>query len=228
VLAYGYNRASQIMGKTVKILIVDDHYVVRQGLRMVLAEHCPTATFAEASCAQDALDLAFKETWDVVLLDVSMPGRGGLDVLKDLRQNFAKLPIIVISMHPEEQFAIRVLKLGANAYIRKDSAGQELIKAVDAALRGAKYITPSIAERLAVNLERDEDGPTHEALSDREYQVMCLLASGKTVKEAASDLSLSVKTISTYRSRILEKMNLQNNSQLMRYAVRHGLIDAEG
>jgi two-component system invasion response regulator UvrY len=216
------------MGKPVKILVVDDHYVVRQGLKMILAEHCPTAIFGDASSAQEALELAWKETWDVVLLDISMPGRGGLDVLKDLRQSFPKLPIIVISMHPEEQFALRVLKLGASSYIRKDSAGQELIKGVDAALRGAKYITPSIAERLAANLERDQEGPTHETLSDREYQVLCLLASGKTVKEAANELSLSVKTISTYRTRILEKMNLENNSQLMRYAVRHGLVDAEG
>jgi DNA-binding NarL/FixJ family response regulator len=216
------------MGKPVKILVVDDHYVVRQGLKMILAEHLPAASFGDASTAQEALDLAWKESWDIVLLDVSMPGRGGLDVLKDLRQHFPKLPIIVISMHPEEQFALRVLKLGASSYIRKDSAAQELIKGVDAALRGAKYITPTIAEQLATNLERDQEGPIHEELSDREYQVMCLLASGKTVKEAGSELSLSVKTISTYRSRIMEKMKMQNNSQLMRYAVRHGLIDAEG
>lgn len=211
-----------------RILVVDDHYVVRQGLKAILAEHFPSAHFGDASSAQEALDLAWKEPWDVMLLDVSMPGRGGLDVLKDLRQDLPKLPIIVISMHPEEQFALRVLKLGASSYIRKDSAAQELIKAVEAALRGSKYITPSIAEKLALNLERDQEGPTHEALSDREYQVMCLLASGKTVKEAANDLSLSVKTISTYRTRILEKMNVENNSQIMRYAVRHGLVDADG
>jgi DNA-binding NarL/FixJ family response regulator len=157
-----------------------------------------------------------------------MPGRGGLELLKDLRQNFPKLPVIVLSMHPEEQFAIRVLKLGAWSYVRKDSAGYDLIKAVEAALRGTKYITSTIAQQLAVNLERDHDGPIHLSLSDREYQVMCLLAVGKTVKEVGAELSLSVKTISTYRSRILEKMSLRNNSQLMRYAVRHRLIDTEG
>ena len=220
------NAVNREKRRGLKVLMVDDHYVVRQGIKTVLAEQFVTAEFGEASSAQEALDLAWKETWDVVLLDVSMPGRGGLDVLKDLRQNFPKLPIIVVSMHPEEQFALRVLKLGASSYIRKDSAAQELIKAVEAALRGAKYITATIAEKLAVNLERDQEGPTHEALSDREYQVMCLLASGKTVKEAGNELSLSVKTISTYRTRILEKMGVENNSQIMRYAVRHGLIDS--
>ena len=214
------------MDKPVRFLIADDHYVVRQGLKQILAANYASAVFGEASSAQEALDLAWKEPWDVVLLDISMPGRGGLDLLKDLRQGLAKIPVIVISMHPEEQFALRVLKLGASAYIRKDSAGQELITAVQAALRGAKYITASIAQRLAVNLEKNGEGPSHEALSDREYQVMCLLASGKTVKEVASELSLSVKTISTYRSRILEKMTLENNAQLMRYAVRNGLVDS--
>lgn len=216
------------MGTPIRILIVDDHYVVRHGLKTILSEAYPNAVFGEASNAQMALDLAWAKPWEVILLDISMPGRGGLDVLKDFRQNFPKLPVLVISMHPEEQFAVRVLKLGACGYIRKDSAGQELINGVDAALRGLKYITPSIAMTLAVNLERDQEGPIHATLSDREYQVMCLLASGKTVKEVGADLSLSVKTVSTYRSRILEKMNLENNSQIMRYAVRHGLIDTEG
>jgi two-component system, NarL family, invasion response regulator UvrY len=213
--------------KPTKILIVDDHYVVRQGLKNVLLEHLPTAHFGEASNAQEALECAWRESWHLVLLDISMPGRGGLDVLKDLRQNFPKLPIIVLSMHPEEQFAIRVLKLGACSYIRKDSAGHDLVKGVETALKGGKYITPSIAQQLATNLERKEDGPTHLTLSDREYQVLCLLASGKTVKEVGNELSLSVKTISTYRTRILEKMDLRNNSQLMRYAVQNGLISNE-
>ena len=216
------------MGKSDKILIVDDHFVVRQGFKMIVAEHYPSAVFGEASNAQEALDLAWKEPWDLVLLDISMPGRGGLDLLKDLRQHFPKLPVIVISMHPEEQFALRVLKLGASGYIRKDSAGNELLQALGSALRGMKYITPSVAEHLALNLERDGNGPLHETLSDREYQVMCMLAAGRTVKEAARDLNLSVKTISTYRTRVLEKMKLQNNSQLMRYAVKHRLVDTEG
>lgn len=211
--------------KLLKILIVDDHFVVRQGLKNVLLEHLPETQFGEASNAQEALDCVWREPWNLVLLDISMPGRGGLDVLKDLRQNFPKLPVIVLSMHPEEQFAIRVLKLGASSYIRKDSAGHELIKGVETALRGGKYITASIAQQLATNLERNEDGPTHSMLSDREYQVLCLLASGKTVKEVGNELSLSIKTISTYRIRILKKMNLENNSQLMRYAVQNRLIE---
>ena len=216
------------MSKEIRILIVDDHFIVRHGLRTILADHCPSATFGEASSAHSALELAWREKWDVVLLDVSMPGRGGLEVLKDLRKSFPKLPVLVVSMHPEEQFALRVLKLGACGYVRKDSAGHELTKAVDAALRGSRYITPSIAEQLAVNLERDKEGPTHESLSDREYQVLCMLCVGKTVKEVGGELSLSVKTISTYRSRILEKLKLENNAQLMRYAFRHGLIDVDG
>jgi DNA-binding NarL/FixJ family response regulator len=213
--------------RRVRALVVDDHFVVRQGLKGIILEHYPKAEFGDAGNEQEALDLAWKQPWDLVLLDISMPGRGGLDVLKDLRQNFPKLPVIVLSMHPEEQFAIRVLKLGASSYIQKDSAGHELIRGVEAALHGGKYITPSIAQQLATNLERNGEGPSHLALSDREYQVLCLLASGKTVKEVGGELSLSVKTISTYRSRILEKMNLQNNSQLMRYAVQNRLVANE-
>lgn len=212
---------------SVRILVVDDHYVVRQGLKGILQEHYAAVEFGDAANAQEALELTWKQEWDLILLDIAMPGRGGLDLLKDLRQSFPKLPVIVLSMHPEEQFAIRVLKLGAASYIRKDSAGQELVKGVEAALRGAKYITPSIALQLASNLERNDEGPSHLSLSDREYQVLCLLASGKTVKEVGYELSLSVKTISTYRTRILEKMGLRNNSQLMRYAVQNRLIENE-
>ena len=212
----------------IKILVVDDHFVVRQGIKGILREHFTDLNFGDASDAQEALEQSWKECWDLVLLDISMPGRGGLDVLKDFRTNFPKLPVIVLSMHPEEQFAIRVLKQGASSYIQKDSAGHNLIKAVEAALRGEKYITQSIALQLASNLERNTDGPSHENLSDREYQVLCLLGSGKTVKEVGADLSLSVKTISTYRTRILEKMGLKNNAQLMRYVVQKRLISNEG
>lgn len=214
-----------MVDEKIKVLIVDDHFFVRQGLRSVLSEHFKKAVFGEASDAQNALEQAWKEDWDVVLLDISMPGRGGLDLLKELRSIKPKMPVIILSMHEEEQFAIRVLKLGACSYIRKDSAGHELVKGIEAALRGTKYITPSIAQRLALHIEKDVDGPAHETLSDREYQVMRLIASGKTVKEAGYELSLSVKTISTYRTRILMKLGLQNNSQIMRYAVQHGIVD---
>ena len=213
------------MDRKVRILLIDDHYVVRQGLKAILLEQYSQAVFGESNTAQEALDLIWKDTWDVVLLDISIPGRGGLEILKEIRKSQPKLPVIIVSMHSEEQFAIRVLRLGACSYVRKDSAGQELVKAVAAALRGGKYITSSLAERLASNLEQDQEGPRHDILSDREYQVMCLLASGKTVKEVGGDLSLSVKTVSTYRTRILEKLALKNNAQLMKYAVRNGLVD---
>jgi len=213
--------------KPVRILIVDDHFVVRQGLKTILLERFEDAIFGDAANAQEALDKAWQEPWDIVLLDINMPGRGGLDALKELKQSLPKLPVIILSMHPEEQFAIRALKQGAASYIRKDSAGNELVRGVEAVLRGFKYITPSIAEKLATHLENDRPGAPHEALSDREYQVMCLIGSGKTVKEVGAELSLSVKTISTYRSRILEKMKIRNNSELMRYVLQHKLIDAE-
>jgi DNA-binding NarL/FixJ family response regulator len=216
------------MGKRLSVLIVDDHYFVRQGLKQVLAESFEDIEFGEAEDGQKALEAVWQHPWDVILLDISMPGRGGLDTLKDIKRARATLPIIILSMHPEDQFAIRALKLGASAYIRKDSAGTELVKAVHAALRGAPYITSSLAEKLATHVHQDRNDAPHEGLSDREYQVMCLIASGKTVKEVASSLALSVKTISTYRTRILEKLNLKNNSQIMRYAVRHGLVDLDG
>lgn len=215
------------MESLVRLLIVDDHYFVRKGLRQVLAGVFDKMEFGEAENGQQAVEKIWAEDWDLVLLDISMPGRGGLDCLKEIKHGRPKLPIIVLSMHSEDQFAIRVLKLGASAYITKDSAGTELVKAVQAALLGEQYITPSLAGKLATHLSENRDGVRHELLSDREYQVMCLLASGKAVKEVGADLALSVKTISTYRSRILEKLNVKNNSQIMRYAIGHGLIDTE-
>lgn len=217
-----------MVSENLNILIVDDHYFVRQGLKQVLAESFQNIHFGEAEDGQKALEAVWAQKWDVILLDISMPGRGGLDTLKDIKKAQPTLPIIILSMHPEDQFAIRALKLGANAYIRKDSAGSELVKAVEAALRGAPYITASLAEKLATHVHENRSSAPHETLSDREYQVMCLIASGKTVKEVGNSLSLSVKTISTYRSRILEKLSLQNNSQIIRYAVNHGLINMDG
>ena len=213
------------MKRLLKLLIVDDHYFVRQGLKSVLGEHFADILFDEASSANEALEKVSQSDWDVVLLDISMPGRGGLDVLKEFRSIKPKMPIIILSMHEEEQFAIRVLKLGASSYVRKDSAGQELVKAIEAALRGGKYITPLIAQILATHLEKNVEGPVHETLTDREYQVMRLIASGKTVKEVGYELSLSVKTISTYRTRILVKTGLRNNAQIMRYALQYGIVN---
>ncbi len=210
-----------------RVLIADDHFFVRQGLKQVLGDAFKDIEFGEAIDGQRALEMVWAEQWDVFLLDISMPGRGGLDTLKDVKRERPSLPVIILSMHPEDQFAIRTLKLGASAYVKKESAGSDLVKAVEAALKGMRYITASLAEKLAAHIHEDRAGNPHEALSDREYQVMCLLASGNTVKEVGASLSLSVKTISTYRTRILEKLKLKNNSQIMRYAVKHGLVDVD-
>ena len=205
---------------------MDDHYFIRQGLKSVLREYFADILFDETGSATEALEKVSQSDWDIVLLDISMPGRSGLEVLKELRDIKPGIPVIILSAHAEEQFAVRVLKLGASSYIRKDRAGHELVEAIEAALRGGKYITPSIAQLLAAHLEKKAGGPAHETLTDREYQVMCLMASGKTVTEIGFELSLSVKTISTYRARILMKTNLQNNAQIIRYALQHGIVGA--
>jgi two-component system, NarL family, invasion response regulator UvrY len=208
----------------IKILIVDDHPVVRQGLRQVLADEPDMKVAGEAANANELLEQLRREAWDIVLLDITMPGRGGLEVLKDMRRERAKLPVLVLSMHPEDQFGLRVLKAGASGYLTKDTAPEELVKAIRKVCGGGKYISPMLAEQLAVRLDIDEPRPPHEFLSDREYQVMCLIASGKRVGDIAKELSLSVKTISTYRLRILEKMGFRTNAELTRYAIERGLI----
>ncbi len=209
--------------KCSRILIVDDHYVVRQGLKQVLAERFGDVDFGEASDGNEALQHVWNGDWSVVLLDVAMPGRGGLDTLKEVLRAKPKLPVIIVSMHSEEIFAVRALKLGASSYIRKDCAGVELVAAVEAALRGQQFITPLVALQLARQLKQERGDLPHEVLSDREFQVFCLLGSGVIIKEVADRLSLSAKTISTYRTRILEKMGLKNTSQIIHYVVEHGL-----
>ncbi len=208
----------------IKILIADDHPVVRQGLKQVLADESDMKVSGEAANANELLQKVRRESWDIVLLDITMPGRGGLEVLKDLRRERGKLPVLVLSMHPEDQFGVRVLKAGAAGYMTKYSAPEELVKAIRKVCAGGKYISPLLAEQLAARLDADEPRPPHEFLSDREYQVMCLIASGKKVGAIAKDLSLSVKTISTYRLRVLEKMLLKTNAELTRYAIERGLI----
>jgi DNA-binding NarL/FixJ family response regulator len=210
-----------------RILVADDHYIVRQGLKQVLADRFSGAEFGEAATANEAIEMVWRTLWDVALLDISMPGRGGLDALKEIKLARPKLPVIILSMLPEDHFAVRVLTLGASAYIRKDSAGSELVKAVEAALNGDPYITPGLANKLALHLHADRGHLPHEKLADREYQVFCLIGSGLTVKEVANRLSLSVKTISTYRIRALVKMGMRNNSQITQYVIRHQLDDAE-
>ncbi|HEY4673195.1 MAG TPA: response regulator transcription factor, partial [Nitrososphaerales archaeon] len=193
----------------IKILIADDHAVVRRGLKQILAEEPNMAVFGEACNAQEVLKNVREQDWDIVILDITMPDRSGLDVLKELKRERPKLPVLILSIHPEEQYAVRVLKAGAAGYMTKESAPEELVKAIRKVLRGGKYISPSLAEKLAFDLETDSEKPLHETLSDREYQVMCMIASGKTVKEIAKKLYLSVKTISTHRARILGKMKMK-------------------
>lgn len=209
----------------IKILIADDHAIVREGLKQILLESPDLVVIAEASTGQEVLDKAVKNDLDLVVLDISMPGRGGMDILKEIKSLKPKLPVLILSMYPEEQYAVRVLKSGASGYLTKESAPVELVKAIRQISQGKKYISPSLAEKLAVDLEVSSDKLPHETLSDREYQVMCMIASGKTLKEIADGLSLSIKTISTYRSRILEKMNMKTNAELTHYAVKNSLVD---
>jgi DNA-binding NarL/FixJ family response regulator len=208
-----------------RILLADDHAVVRHGLKQIIAEEYKRAVFGEARNAQEALDLVWKELWDIVVLDITMPGRSGLEVLREIKRSRPKLPVLVLSMHPENQFAVRVLKRGAAGYMTKESAPEELVGAIRKVLAGGRYVSPSLAEKLATYVSSDAPKPPQELLSDREFQVLRLIASGKMVSEIAKELSLSVKTISTYRSRILEKMGLRNNAELMHYAIQHQLTE---
>ncbi|NWF52048.1 MAG: response regulator transcription factor [Nitrospirae bacterium] len=209
----------------IKILIADDHAVVREGLKQILSERPDMRVIAEASSGHEVLDLVDRNNFDVVVLDIAMPGRGGLDILKEIKNKKPRLPVLILSIYPEELYAVRVLKAGASGYITKESAPHELINAINHIARGKKYISPSLAEKLALDLEIATDRPLHNSLSDREFQVMCMIASGKTLKEIAQQLSLSIKTISTYRSRILEKMNMKSNAELTHYAIKKHLVD---
>jgi DNA-binding NarL/FixJ family response regulator len=209
----------------IKILIADDHAIVREGLKQILSETPDLVVVAEASSGQEVLEKISKNDLDLVVLDIAMPGRGGLDILKEIKTQKPRLPVLMLSMYPEEQYAIRVLKSGASGYLTKESAPSELVMAIRQISQGKKYISPSLAEKLAIDLELSPDKLPHEILSDREYQVMCMIASGKTLKEIADGLSLSIKTISTYRSRILEKMNMKTNAELTHYAIKSNLVD---
>jgi two-component system invasion response regulator UvrY len=207
-----------------KILLIDDHAVVRQGLKLILADHIRSARFGEAQNAGEALNRVSKETWDVAVLDITMPGRNGWEVLREIKRLRPKLPVLVLSMHPEDQFAVRMLKNGAAGYLTKESAGEELAGAIKKVVSGGRYVSPSLAERMAAYLDIDVQKPPHERLSDREFQIMRMMASGKPVSQVARELSLSVQTISTYRARILEKMDLKNNAEMTRYAIEKGLL----
>ena len=209
----------------IKILVGDDHAIVREGLKQIVAETSDMVVAGVAANGQQVLDQVKENDWDLVLLDIAMPGRGGLDILKQLRSERPRLPVLMLSIYPEEQYAVRALKAGASGYLTKESAPEELIAAIRKVSQGKKYVSSSLAEKLAVYLETDTEKQVHEMLSDREYQVMLMIASGKTVKIIADELSLSVKTISTYRARTLEKMGMKNNAELTYYAVKQGLVD---
>jgi two-component system invasion response regulator UvrY len=208
----------------IKILVADDHAIVREGLKQIVADTSDMVVAGEAVDGQEVLAQVRKEDWDLILLDLSMPGRGGIDTLKDLKIEKPKLPVLVLSMYPEEQYAIRALKAGASGYLTKESAPEELIEAIRKVSRGGKYISASLAESLASHVGMNSEKPLQETLSDREYQVMLMIATGKTVTEIASELSLSVKTISTNRVRALTKMGMKNNAELTYYAIKHGLV----
>ena len=206
------------------IFIADDHAVVRRGLRQILAEEFPQAEFGEAGTAAAALAQTAKGKWDIVITDVTMPGRSGLDLLKDLKAARPKLPVLVLSVHPEDQFAGRVIKAGAAGYLNKDSAPTLLVAAVRKVLAGGCYVSDAFAQHLAADLRTGADKPPLELLSDREFEVLRHLAAGRQVKEISGELGLSVKTISTYRMRLLKKLDLRTTADLLRYANQHGLL----
>ena len=208
-----------------KILIADDHPVVRHGLKDILSQHLGRLKITEARDGREATECLGREVWDLILLDINLPGRSGLDVLRDARQVCPKTPVVVLSVYPEKEFAIRALKLGAAAYLNKQSACDELVTAVRQVLGGGKYVTPALAELLADSLEHKPGQPAHAALSVRELQVLRLIAAGRTLKEIAAELSLSEKTIGTYRLRIAQKLGLASNVELTRYALQHQLAD---
>lgn len=208
----------------IRILIADDHAIVRRGLKQILTEIPGVAVIDEAANGQEVISMVNKSDYDLVLLDISMPGRSGLDVLKQLRAEKPGMSVLMLSMHPEEQYAVRALKAGASGYLTKESAPDELIMAARKILAGGKYVSASLAERLAYDLNRHSEKAPHEILSDREFQILRMIAAGKTVKEIGEDLALSVKTVSTYRARILAKMRLKNNAEITRYAIENGLL----
>lgn len=208
-----------------RILLVDDHPLVRKGMAQLLATEFPHCTVSEASTAAEALEAILNGSWNLVLLDISLPGRNGLELLKEIKAARPKLPVLILSTYPESQFATRVLKAGAAGYLTKESPPETVVRAVRQVLAGSKFISQWVAERLASEIMLDTSKPAHELLSDREYDVMLRIASGQAVGEIASTLNLSVKTISTYRTRVLEKMGMKNNAELMQYAIRNTLIE---
>ncbi len=209
----------------INILIVDDHVIVREGIKRIIDDTAGITIVAEASSGQEALDLIWKNKYDLILLDISMPGQNGLQTLKLIKKHDKHLPVLMLSMHAEQQYAMRAIKAGASGYLTKDSASTQLVKAIRKINDGRKFISQEVAELLATDLFHEQEKDPHEYLSDREFEVLKLIAKGQSQKEIATDLSISHKTVSTYRSRILEKLNLQNNSDIIHYAIDYKLSD---
>ncbi len=208
----------------IKIIIADDHSVVRTGLKQIIEQDPHLKVTGEASSGFELLEKIREGNYDVVLLDISMPGKDGLETLKELKKFNPKLPVLIFTVYPEDQYAVRLLKAGASGYLNKECEPEELIEAIHRVAQGRKYVSPNLAEILATLLEESHSAPLHEQLSDREYQVMCMIASGKTIQEIAKELDLSPNTVSTYRIRILEKMKMKTNAEITHYAIKNGLV----
>jgi len=213
------------MNGKINVLIADDHAIVRQGLRQILSETEDLVVAGEADDGVDAMHLVRQGEWDVVLLDISMPNRNGIDTLKMLKKEFPRLPVLILSMHEEDLYAVRALKAGASGYLTKKSAPELLVTAIRQVASGHKYVSPTLAVKLADFIAEDSDRPPHETLSDREYQVLCLIAAGRTLTQIAEELNINVKTVSEYRKRVLEKMRLENNAELIHYGLKLGLVE---
>lgn len=207
-----------------RILLADDHAVVRRGVKQIIAEAFAQATFGEAQNVHELLKLIGSERWDIVVLDLNMPGGNGLEALKQIKQLHPQLPVLILTMFPEDQYAMRTIRAGAAGYLNKESAPEELVQAIRKILRGGEYISAAVADELVLYTRHEDDQPLHKHLSDREYQVLCLIASGKEVKEISNEMSLSPKTVSTYRARLLVKMNMKTNAELTYYAIQNGLV----
>jgi DNA-binding NarL/FixJ family response regulator len=209
----------------IRVFIADDHGIVRKGMKQILSRTPDIEVAGEASTGQEALEKIWASNFDVVILDISLPGRTGLEILKQIKIHKPKLPVLILSMYPEEQYAVRVFKAGAAGYLTKESEKSELIEAIRRIAQGKKYITPALAERLAGELEPGADKALHDKLSDREYHLLCLIARGKNTREIAAELSLSIKTIGTHRASLLDKMEMKSNAELTHYAIQHKLVE---
>lgn len=209
----------------IRVLIVDDHAIVREGLKQILADTDDLEVGGEAETSLEAIKLARQQPWDLVLLDISLPDRNGLETLQQLKKEHPSLNVLMLSMYREAQYAVRSLRSGAAGYLNKQSAPDQLVQAIRQVASGRKYISPELAEELASELSGDREALPHKSLSNREYQTLCMIAAGKPVSAIAETLSLSVKTVSMYRARLLEKMHFQNNSELTHYAIKHGLVE---